>query len=417
MAGIQIIMNSSQGAWSRSSNSLNVPIVKFPSRRRVPSLLRPRLLAAFLCAFLVGGVGPAAAESDIPFLGVFTHTEADKPLADQRKQIETVLEANPLLKGVSIKFGWRLINPQKEVFEMDDLQGLIRSIDSRKKLVNFHMFPGGDHTPGWIYEAGVRRFHVKDAPVKATPEAKTNPATTPVPWDETYMRSWETCLKRVAPVINAESSLYAVGIYGHNYKGGEMHMPKGKADMEEWKNLGWSEEVVLDNWKHWIDCYAALFPRKKLILVISNLYGSATSSLTGKIADYAAAKYPDRIILQNMQLHGRYDYLKSQDSQAGAQVRYRGRIPSSWETVGSYYEQPLRQGSVEMMMFNAFKASPHFIQLWNRDSSNPEFTRRILEVYDEFKGQSPDEIKSRLVKEGKYHDRNTTEFMKDGKYL
>jgi hypothetical protein len=59
---------------------------------------------------------------------------------------------------------------------------------------------------------------------------------------------------------------------------------------------GWSVELVEQDWKEWIDFFAATFPKPRITLILSPMYDHSTDALVGELAAYAISKYPGRIM-------------------------------------------------------------------------------------------------------------------------
>jgi len=51
--------------------------------------------------------------------------------------------------------------------------------------------------------------------------------------------------------------------------------------------------VVFENWKHWVDLYAGLFSRKKIVLTLGPMYGEGKriGHFTDQFTQYAVDKY------------------------------------------------------------------------------------------------------------------------------
>jgi len=382
--------------YSPANHSVYLP-VRIPLSRLLTSIASTILL--FLTGCSAGrSLSKTKMEGRVEFLGVFTHTVHWLPFDKQVETMEEILARNPYIKGVGIRAPWRFFSPTKDACETKDFLELVRFLKERKLHVYVALIPGSLCTPGWVFDEGAGKITTHG------PLSQVMPYTV-VPWDPVYMKHWEIFLKKIAPIIEAEEGIFSVDILGHNAMM-EMHMPGGEENLEQWRSFGWSPEVVWENWKHWVDFYAGQFPHKKLAITLSLMYGPETADLTTRIATYAIEKYPSRIILTNHQLHGRFDYMNAEDPQHGSQIKFRDRAPSGWECLGSWWQQPDRQGSVDLAVYNTLKANPLFIQIWNRDALvNPDYAGRIAECFEEYSRISPAELKEKLQAEGKYKTR------------
>lgn len=365
--------------------------MKLNSRFFIPA----SALAAGLLA-LTATIRVSAAATDENGLIVFTHTVGSLSDEDQLDNIRDVLDRNDRIGGVSIRTSWARLQPEKGRYDLESFERLLAFLKSRGMKIGIAFQPGGNGTPRWLRDEG--------AAVVELVSQGTRGASTVVPaWDPIYMKRQEEFLRHMAPRVNGDDSIYAVNILGHN-TGLEMHMSGGAENMKRWTAAGLMREVCLENWKHYIDLYAEIFPKKKLLLTLSNSY-TGYSDLILKIATYAVKRHPGQVVLMNMQLHGRYEYLHADNTQDGALVKFRDIVPAGWETVGSFHFQAVRQGTVEMTVFNMLKARPLFIQLWNRDAYyDPTLAGRILDTYKALKDIPYEQLREKMIAGGLYKD-------------
>lgn len=349
-----------------------------------------------------------------PWYGVFTHIGETNPFkkwkgfGSLKSRIEEIKRENPYISGVTIKILWKHINPAKNEYNFKGLDELLRSLEQNDMRVILSMFTGNQSAPDWIYEEGAKKF-------VASNKVKGRYLYGPVPWDPVYMKFLNACLKELAKKINSDPRVVAVGIYGHNFVGGEMVMAYANTeeDLRKWDALGRTDTVIFENWKHWVDVYADFFSNKKIVLTLGPMYGEGKriGHLTDQLAQYAVDKYSDGVILQHMALHGRFDGLGicwehgNLDKCADSQIRNRDKVSSGFETLGSFIKQPARQGNVEMTVYNALKANPLYIQLWPRDALSPrgpEIAQQINGFYEKYKSMKLENIRTQLQKQGKY---------------
>jgi len=355
------------------------------------------------------------------WLGAFTHVSTgmdsvwsaaggEQVFDALEMKARTVKERNPRIRGVTIKVLWRHINPSPDEFYFEGLDRLLATLEADRMQAILSLFPGGMSAPDWIYGEGAKKFI-------SNTQYEGAYLYGPVPWDEKYMIFWKNCLEKLAGKINDDPRVFAVAILGHNFIGQEMLMSYANSaeDLERWDALGRSDRVVYDNWVHWIDLYARLFSKKKLVLTLGPFYGEwGKVDLTDQLAQYAVDKYGNRIILQILALHGRFDGLGNcltyadPDMCAASMIRNRDRVFSGFETLGSFIEEPGRQGNVEMTVYNALKTNPLFIQLWYRDAispDGPEIAQKIDDLYRKYRDWMPEDIKNDLIREGRYLDK------------
>jgi hypothetical protein len=327
-----------------------------------------------------------------PFLGLFTHTEPTLGMDNKIQNVKSVIAKNPYISGITIKIWWKDFHPEKNKIEWEKLEELITIISSSGKLVNLAIW-GGYYSPDWVYNEGCAKV---EGPL----------GSTIVPWDPKYMELFSADIKAIAAKYANDRRIFMVGVLGHNFKGEEMHAPP----VEIFKDYNWSESKVFENWKYWIDLYNSLYPNKKLSIVISQMY-PGKNDLPEKVVSYFLEKCSGRAVLQTHQLNGR-EAIRSMS----ICEKYSNITPNCHEMVGSFKEQPERQGTPEMTIYN-FKqmGNPLYLQLWRRDCEDPQYAKALLEAWEKYKRMTMSEMKEQLIKEGLYIEKSTwnmQEFLK-----
>jgi len=325
---------------------------------------------------------------EVPFLGLFTHTEPHLGLAEKRESVQKVIDSNPLIVGFTLKVWWRDLHPERDRYDWEGLEALIDSAAAAGKLVNLAIIPGGA-SPEWIYDEGVRLI----GPVTF---GRTT-MSVPLPWDPKFVALYQKAIEALAERYANDPRLTMLEVMGQNYNtlGEEMYGPP--ADVM--KQYGWTREVVIDNWKHWIDQYNRLFPDKLLSLVISPMYEGA-QDIPDIVTAYFLETCPDRGIMQSHQLHGAEDTIQF----SGEIIKkYAHLAPASHELVGTFLQTPRRQGTPEMTVYNARQLGRVlYLQLWRRDSNEPTFARALLDAWNAYAHLSAEEMKAKLIEDGKY---------------
>ena len=328
-----------------------------------------------------------AAGEKTGFIGIFTHTPTAFSMDVKIEETSRFLASNPYLSGVTIKMTWRQFHPAKDTIYWNKLETLIDIIAAHGKLINF-VIVAGYRTPGWVYDEGVEKIEV---------EGPRN-GTAPLPWDPMYMRLFTADLRAIAERYADDPRIFMFGVNGHNFRGEEMHAPSSSLFPD------FSCEKVMENWKYWIDLHAELFPQKWLSLVISQMY-KTYRDLPDKVVAYFMDKCQGRAVLQTDQLNGREDAMPQS---ARLCQKYARLGPHCHEMVGSFKEQPERQGTAEMTVYNFVKlGNPLYLQLWARDSYDPQYAKALLYAWEKYGHMAPDELKTHLKKEGKYIETST----------
>jgi len=128
------------------------------------------------------------------------------------------------------------------------------------------------------------------------------------------------------------------------------------------------------------------------------------ASLPERVAEYFVERFAGRAILQTDQLNGRDVQLPES---AHTCRRFHDRAPHCHEMVGSFKEEPERQGGPEMTVYNFRRmGNPLYLQLWRRDADDPKYAQRLLDAWQRFKERSLEEIEETLRREGLYVEKS-----------
>ncbi len=327
------------------------------------------------------------------FYGLFGKTTLHAPLASQVSGLQSLYDRNPHLKGLTIRTTWKELEPAEGGFTWEGMDKVVGFARDRKLHLTFELMAGW-FTPDWVYAKGARSFDSLDPnPIRPT-YGKTMKG--PLPWDETYQKYWRRLVSAAAARYGNEPRLLDVAVYGHQHRL-EMHMARSPDDMERWKQAGWSLELVEKDWKEWVDFFAATFPRPRITLILSPMYDRSTQPLVGELAAYAIKKYPGRIILMTHAVNGRGDL--KQMLQTGICLDHPG-VPNAHEFLASFREPPggqsatgkttvpefMRQGSVEMTIYNMRQLSPLYVR--PLDANDVELCGRLVKEYERARGLS-----------------------------
>jgi len=335
------------------------------------------------------------------FLGIFTHTVHKLPHGEQVESLKALLDGNPHIKGATVRLSWQELEPEEGRFNWDGADKMIAFLESRNMTMALELFAGW-FSPEWIYARGVQPFEIPDPNPERPTYGKLMKG--PLPWDETYQKYWKRLVIKVAERYGHEPLLHDVAVHGHNHRL-EMHMGRTPELMEKWRKAGWSPELVEQDWKQWIDFFVARFPRPRINIILSRMYDSSTDVVVERLADYAVAKYPGRILLSTHGLQGQRDQYNALHFRIALK---HPEVPLAHELVGTMENQTehvaVAQGSLEMTVYNMRLRPPIYIRLWNKESSKSDICARILAEYQRASDMTLDAYRQLLVSKGLFRE-------------
>ena len=303
------------------------------------------------------------------------------------------------IRGLSITIPWNELHPAENTYDWKGLDDLVKFCGDNGIKCQLSLY-AGMYSPDWIYAAGVKGINVT---------ASSEAMYVPIPWDQKYMELLTNDIELLAEKYADDPRVQQVQVTGHTYGTLEMHAP----DISDYTSQGIaiSPQIILDNWKYWVDLWGKLFPAKDLVLVLSQMYSgggnSYNSDLSRAVTDYFVTKYQGRAILSTHQLHGKWDIgprLEAGGDNDPFRIckEYSDRAPNGHEMVASF-SNPDRQGTMEMTILNLkYMGNPYFMQFWKNETTQGTFFGDMQQMYDKYKNMSYQQMKASLIAEGKY---------------
>ena len=182
------------------------------------------------------------------------------------------------ITGVSLRAYWHHIEPQRDQFNWSLFDDAIAECAKRGKKVRLCIMFGLG-VPKWV-----------EAPwFKGSPDSEYDTANKdmPVPWDENLIREQKRINQIFAERYRDNPSVSFFHISGPSSIWEELALPKNIVEQE-----GYSQEAILNAWKHMIDQWKDIRGNKRLSCALS----AATSvykNLGEDIAYYAVGKPND----------------------------------------------------------------------------------------------------------------------------
>lgn len=327
-----------------------------------------------------------------PFLGIFAHTDALYGFQDMVKYMEDVIQNNPYIVGFAFRTHWRTLHPEKDRIDWEGLEQAIDTAASAGKLISMGFIPGAS-SPQWIYDEGV----LKVGPISVG----RGIYKTPVPWDPKFRELYLSDIQELAKRYADDPRVFSIELLGHNYNydGEEMHAPA----VDDMLPYGWTRQLVLEDWRFWIDQYDQLFPNKKLCLIVSQMYRGAPESWEGlseEVTEYFVNKCQGRAYLQNHQTSGRDATFPFGPRMC---LKFSLLAPNTVELARPVKYAPMQQGSLEMTVYKFLRqGNPFYLQLWSRDCEEPQYAKALQKAWEKYEAMTAEECKAQLIKEGLY---------------
>ncbi len=248
-------------------------------------MIKRILSSIFLCFFFLVGYVWAGYEK---FYGIYALPTGGR--------IDPKVITYPFVKGISIRIPWKVLEPERGVFDWDRIEKIISLAKKEHKYVNIRIL-AGVYSPEWIFsDPNIPKIKfICRNPNKKKFYGKS--VTMPVLWDRRYLEEYYRFLRALGQKFDKESSIFWVAVSGPVTGPATPHLPKNPQTLRLFKKYGFKKDLWLEVWKEAIDQTAQAFPDKaiSLCLDVPPFY----MDMAGELARYAVTRYSGRICLQS----------------------------------------------------------------------------------------------------------------------
>jgi hypothetical protein len=310
-------------------------------------------------------------------------------------EIEKVLEANPHISGLFFGREWRDLEPTRGVYDWKAIDGAVEAARHKGRAYKLRFKPGTG-TPDWVYakspdgSPGAAAFEAL-GPNPHRKDTYQKLVRIPIPWDPVYLREFEQFVRAAGERYASDPLCVAVTVTGANFQSAEAHLPKEPADIEKWKALQYRDKLS-KAYEHYIEIFAAAFPRQQLCLHLSVAIDAKDGVLEEAVA-YGMQRYPDRFTLQNCQLSGKgnntglFSYALVQ--------KYAGKAHVGYQSLAflSEGEQGARMGSPKKAVENFVRGQGEYWEVWDTNGRDPVICKWLLDEIARERIAGPSNVK------------------------
>jgi len=322
----------------------------------------------------------------------------------ERQQLAKELRANPYLNGVVIGMEWSLIEPKQGKFDFAALDALVNVVRGANLDYKLGIKPG-DACPQYIYDGIKEKIYTSVSnPNRSNYGEKT---IVPIPWDPFYKENLKRMFSTVFGRYKEDKHFIVANLTGANHMSSEWHLPKSPEDVAQWEaNSPDYKDKIKDFWIEIIDFFAALLPDKRMSLSASSTPVIGMSEQADQIVEYGITHYPGQFMIQINQLHGNSDQITF-DAFARL-MRSKDRITVGIQSLASIQAaiegKSMRQGSLEMSVYNFLQSGAVYWEVWDGDGADTATCKAITDQIKFAKGLGLQGYKAWLVSKGKYID-------------
>lgn len=208
------------------------------------------------------------------------------------KKFDKLLKDN-CVDGITYYLGWSRVNPNKNVYQFDDIKKAIVICKLNNKKLNLAILPGR-WVPNWLKQTNVK-FMNWDHSDNYVEDGKIESSKAPIPWDKTYQIEFFKLLEKLSSLVNANSNtINSIAITGgSNTNGIEANLIASESEL---KRIRFNNNTYERNWIEIINKFVKIFPKNKLTFSVHNMYGERRSDIICQnIISFINKRYSSRI--------------------------------------------------------------------------------------------------------------------------
>jgi len=315
------------------------------------------------------------------------------------------LKDNPYINGVVIGTEWSLIEPERGKFDFAALDALIKVIDQANMDYKLFVMPG-QSCPKYIYD-GIKE-KINTFIINPHRQNFGDKVIIPIPWDPFYKENLKRMFITVFGHYRADKHFIATNLTGANFMSSEWHLPRKRAeDIAQWEAASPDyKNKIKDFWIEIFDFIAALMPEKRMAIEASSEIVYGMDEQADAIIEYGIAKYPGQFMVQINQLDGNSDQITF-DAFARL-IRSNDRIIVGVQSLASVQAamsgKDMRQGSMEMSVYNYLQSGSSYWELWDGDGADVATSKAVADQIKFASGLGVQGYKAWLISKGKYID-------------
>ena len=257
--------------------------------------------------------------------------------------------------GISIRPGWRALEPSRNVYDWSKVDPLIMAATSKGKKVFFRVIVGPSSPDYILNDPAIPK-------VKFYSEKTEGLVTTPVPWNAKYLERYDIFCKNLATYLNKIPAVEIVAISGA--ADGAANPFLENEGMPQYVKAGYTAKLWTDTWKTMIDTHLSYFPRK----TVSLCFDCKDNQISQDLVAYAFGKNKagNRIAIQSNSLNGRPAFLQRMDWLK----KYVNLMPIGFQMSWSSGE---RLGPMDQAIKNGVTFGANYLEIYQTDVLNPQY--------------------------------------------
>lgn len=206
--------------------------------------------------------------------------------------------ANPNVDGIAIRQAWGDLEPSEGHFDFSYLDAEIARATAAGKMVLLRILTQ-TNKPAWVTaavtSAGGQFFTFDQDGVSST---------IPVFWDPTFLAKKRAMIAALGAHFTGNPTIKVVAISFANASSEDWSVPHTPPEIEQWTQVGYTSQKLLDAGKTLLDAAMVAFPNQLIALAVAGngQLDSDVSYVARNSIATARASWPDRLIVQKNSL-------------------------------------------------------------------------------------------------------------------
>jgi hypothetical protein len=208
---------------------------------------------------------------------------------------------DPRIVGLDLVGGWPDIESRQGVYDWSSIDSELDKAEAHGKKVLLRIVSGGINVPDWLLgNPNVQTFTFTDTnPYHSTYGEQL---TMPVYWDPIFLAKKIALIQAAGTHFSSHSSVQVVACSFANSTTGDWDIPDTRQDIANWRQAGYTTELMVAAGEMIIDATMAAFPNQNVSLSVARGAGNldpTSDYLAETVVNYAATTYGRFITQKN----------------------------------------------------------------------------------------------------------------------
>ncbi|RLA53824.1 MAG: hypothetical protein DRR42_03735 [Gammaproteobacteria bacterium] len=285
------------------TNTLQIKVqMKHEAKQKI-TITGYQFLVLLVTSLLLSACGGAEEDQSQRLNSQYLYPGGIFALAKSGRPIPGKLLTDPSIAGIVVRDKWRDLVPIEGQYNWNYLDTQFSRISKTNKQISLVLSYGGLSIPDWLLNKNFRFFtFTNNNDFSRTSQQKMS---IPLFWDAEALQYKKQLIGQLGARYTDQPALTMVSAQCANSLTGDWNIPKQKQDIQQWRELGYSSDKLVNACKEVIDATMQAFPRQIVKMAVGPVpekLGNKPTKVAKEIIGYANKRYPGRFIVQRNNL-------------------------------------------------------------------------------------------------------------------